>query len=362
MLPCAAVACKPSEACRNATFSHLIEHGRELLPSSLGLKRLTLQLPRLVRCLPNKKEDVLLVDVGAGIHGLEKRWVMSAEHLHEDDSDSLWMLSSFKQKAHVHAFESNPEKAEELRQAARSRPATRSSASRLTVHAMGVGSRRGYSYVAQCGRPNTWTTRSTLRDVEGRNASLEPRKRCKTGARIKQIDLDTFSNEAGMLPLYVKVDVEGGEWSVLRGMMQLLRVGRPLVASFEYAVNWHPHFRLRKKLTVPERKEAYARSLQRFQKKLSTLHYDTYLILGGTTVSLVPVYGDFWRDEVEICANRALYYGSYGQWCWNDLLIVYRCNECVRTTLFDTILPATRQSVQKPRADAGLTRACGGCL
>ena len=64
---------------------------------------------------------------------------------------------------------------------------------------------------------------------------------------------------------------------------------------------------------------------------MSTYGYDTYLINSrgkGTGVVLIPVYGRFWHDEFEVCFHRDKVYGSYGQWCWNDVLVVLRDSHC----------------------------------
>ena len=128
-------------------------------------------------------------------------------------------------------------------------------------------------------------------------------------------------------PLYIKVDVEGGEWDVLHGMRNLLRSRAVALLSFEYAVRWHPLFSRGRgqpvALSADERNRTAHRSLARFQRRLSAFGYDTYLINAGdrgSGVVLVPVHDDFWHEDFEICANRARYYGHAH--CWNDLLVV----------------------------------------
>ena len=147
---------------------------------------------------------------------------------------------------------------------------------------------------------------------------------------------------------------------MLDGMQDLLsRLAVPLL-SFEYAVGWHKHFGLPRALTPAERAEAHERSLHAFQRRLGELGYDTYLINAGdgdgsTGVVLVPVSGGFWHDDLEVCANRSRFYGSNGQWCWNDLLVVRRCDPCLRHLLFNSLLPLTREAPPGIPGSLGVT-------
>jgi hypothetical protein len=73
--------------------------------------------------------------------------------------------------------------------------------------------------------------------------------------------------------------------------------------------------------------------------------HDTYLINAAPSqVVLVPVHGAFWHDGLEICANRERSYGNWGQWCWNDVLVVRRgsCAKRVRLRRSCRPLPGTR--------------------
>ncbi|KXK40886.1 MAG: FkbM family methyltransferase [Bacteroidetes bacterium OLB9] len=54
--------------------------------------------------------------------------------------------------------------------------------------------------------------------------------------QISSISLDTFFTEEGCIPNLIKIDVEGGEWSVLSGMKHHLSIGSPVVV-IEYLVN-----------------------------------------------------------------------------------------------------------------------------
>lgn len=330
-------ACIASNACINSTKRYTLHHGKYLLPKYLGLKVLTLQLPLMLKCLSVNRQATV-VDVGAGIHGLEDKWLYSVKNLHEDDSDALWMLSVFKDQAFVHAFEANQHKAKQLIKVARRRPSTRMHTDRLFVHTTGVGGQQGKSNVAMCGGANTWAIKAN------RGAG---KRRCAKGAAINVTTLDAFASRVDA-PFYVKVDVEGGEIDVLDGMVHLLRNKQILLASFEYAVNWHPKFRLARPLDRSERILLGRSSLEDFQKTVYDMGYDTYLILNHNGVVLIPVYDSFWDDIFEICANRAQFYGHYAQWCWNDILIVKRCDRCVKNVLFNEMLPATRNKHWDP--------------
>ena len=140
-----------------------------------------------------------------------------------------------------------------------------------------------------------------------------------------------------------------GEFDVLSGMEGLLRAQRVEAMSFEYALGWHPEFAGRG--PVPEAKRAgILQTLSRFQQRLYALGYDSYLIHArpskeaGTSrgvhardVTLVPVYGDFWHPDYEICFDRKVAYGRYREWCWNDLFVVRRGNSCVKHTLLKAL-------------------------
>ena len=321
-----------TESCRRDVHTWFLRHGSGLLPRQLGLKQITTRLPILLRCVP---APVSLIDVGAGVHGLEKRWTLHATALHEDDSDALWLLGGFKGSAQVHAFEANPAKVAELQEAAASRSFTRNFTSFLHVHPEGVGAVAHSARLKMCGGPNSWT-------VDGIGAKGVD---CKLGTGLTVTTLDAFAESLSAPLLYVKVDVEGGELDVVRGMERILMEKRVHLMSFEYALGWHKNFNLRHPLSDTEQLEVGNSSLRYFTAKMSGYGYDTFLINNGdrsTGVVLIPVYGRFWHDDFEVCFNREKLYGTWGQWCWNDLLVVRRDSHCVKTALFQTILPATK--------------------
>lgn len=332
--------CTPSESCRNAVYDWAQHNGRGFPASALGLKRLSVELDELLRCR-SPSEEVLIIDVGAGIHNLGAEWIFNVRSLHDDDSDALWLLGSFGPWARIHAFEANKPKAVELQKAARLRRRTASFSEQFVVHNVGVGGENRVGHLARCTNyPNAWS-------ITG-NAGTATSRDCKKGHEINVTTLDDFVDglPGGVAaPLYIKIDVEGGEWDVLRGMRRLLSERRVAVASFEYAIGWHPAF---KKRTISDAdREDVTRSgatLQRFQRELSTFGYDTYLVNAGkrnSGVVLVPVYGDFWRDELEICFNRTRWYTER---CWNDLIVVRRCDTCVKEVLFGDTLRRTHET------------------
>ena len=323
-------ACEPTQACLDSIHTWALRNGRgfwvgKVGRTGMGLKLLTMQLHRMLTCRTSAS-PVLLVDVGAGIHNLSPQWAYSTSRLHPDDSDSLWLLKTFKKHARVHAFDVSSQSVEQLRRAARERPMTQQLAGQLTVHHLGVGAEVSNSHVAQCGMANTWSL-----------ASRPATERCGKGENVNVTTLDTFAAEHGD-PLYVKIDTEGSEFDVLQGMSGLLREQRVAMVSFEYAFGWDRHYE--SIAVTADQRPSIKRTLFRFQAILSEWGYDTYLINAPRSgyIALVPVYGQFWHPDWEICFNRTKFYGAAH--CWNDLIAVRRCNACEKNVLLNEILPA----------------------
>ena len=317
--------CAPTQACRDQIVNWVFGDTHRGLGFWVGetgaLKRLTGRLPALLRCESDAEESLPLVmlDIGAGSHGNRNT---------PDDSDSLLLLSKFRARAEVHAFEINRDKAYELVELVRTRLETRNFSRQLHVHNVGVGSAASTVRVANCGHSNTWRVWDAMRD------SKKPA--CDVHQAIPQVSVDEFTR-ANLIDrvFYIKTDVEGGEWAVMDGMDALLRARRVELMSFEYAMNWHPLYT--KKGAVPEDERAsIGATLFNFQKRMLEHGYDTYLIHGrGKHVTLVPVYGGFWTNEWELCFDRARAYGAQNKrlWCWNDVLVVRRCSTCIKPTL-----------------------------
>ena len=290
---------------------------------SRALKFFTWRLHALVPlCLPGIA-NLTLIDVGAAIHNLAKE-AMTTERIHSDDSDALMYLWTFHHAATVHAYEANAAKADELGLAARSRPTTRAYASHLHVHNVAVGARTGYVTFKHCGHPATYEVG-------------EPAGGCTNTHRIWQTTLDSsFPPLAPNAPfiLYVKIDIEGGTLDALKGMTERLEAHATPLVSVEYALTWDAEYWRRGPVPADKRR-TLNNTLEKTQRWLDEMGYDVYLLHAegsGRTVTAVPVHGRFWHPDMEICFNRALFYGNWGSWCWNDLLVVSRYPEhrCVR--------------------------------
>lgn len=355
-------SCVPSDECKSAIHKWLTVNGRGLFVGiNKALKRVSMFLPALLSCSSSSYgAEPLLVDVGAGIHGKAASDAFLAANAwpttrrgqpiwHPDDSDALVLLSAFGTRARVHAFEPNRRAARLLMEGASRRNATRNFTSHLSVHPVGVGDARMAGNGTACGRANRFTVRTSYGADHQTGGHFD---RCEN-VQVTTLD-DSFGPERlatqhlrrgrGSI-LYLKVDVEGGEWAVLDGAERLLRAQRVEVLSLEYAVGWHHHFHLARPLTPAERLDVQ-RPLRRLVERLDGYGYDAYLMHAlseSDGVTLVPVHGAFWHDDFEICFDRGRFYGNWG-WnhsCWNDLLVVRRCNRCVRRKLFEDVLPAT---------------------
>jgi len=153
--------------------------------------------------------------------------------------------------------------------------------------------------------------------------------------------------------------------------------------SWEYSFAWHKalyYDSYNSTHSLAEAQRAGAPTLQTFQLKMAAYGYDTYLIAGvpnlaerrrttrrggffyelGRTyaavfpqplarrhwgrltmqqaeasVTLVPVYGQFYRPFYEICLHR---HAPFRQpWCWNDLLVVRRANTALKQRLLHVL-------------------------
>ena len=296
---------------------------------SRGLKFWTWYLPYVLPvCFSPTPSNLALVDVGAGIHGLAKS-AMTANRIHSDDSDALMFLWTFHHNATVFAYEANVKKADELKLAARARHTTSMYASHLDVRALAVGKDIREVLLEKCGYPSTY-------DVTPLESG-EPRRKCKNTDRVWQTTMDyefPVTRRDAYFILYIKIDVEGATLDALEGMSERLAAHATPLVSVEYALSWSPEFNRR--AAVPyEARGALQNSLDGFQKRYGAMGYDVFLLHAegsGKVVTLVPVTGRFWSPDMEICANRSLFYGGWGSWCWNDLLLVSRDakHACVR--------------------------------
>ena len=253
----------------------------------------------------------------------------------------------------VHALEMNPAKAAELGAVARASAVTKTSAAeRLVVHTVGAG--------AAAARVD-----ATAADAVGvqNTYSLGPALRGRRPVALTSVDVvtldDLYSEKIdgswSRSLSYVKVDVEGHEPAVVRGMAALL--GRRLVdiMSFEYAIFWDAEFvRLshrdgsnaehvhvssaaaRNDASAAARQDANAhgpydlsklsQSLRDFQASLHTRGYATYLIFGSDpsagrdAPALVPISGPLWDDWYELCVHACQQ--GVCEHCWSDVIVL----------------------------------------
>ena len=209
--------CAPSAVCaaevRAWAFDKQTDNGVFFwVQNNGGLKTLTKHLRSVLSC-PAYAPGLPLafVDVGAGIYSGTLSTANFAEldaAADPHDSDALLLLALFQNRSVVHAFEMNPDKARQLEQAARLRPATRHVAGRLHVHQMGLGNTTtAQGRVVKCGDgrgyANTWRAMDS--------SQAPPSADCDIGGSFRLTTLDDFARDhATPSFLYVKVDVEGG--------------------------------------------------------------------------------------------------------------------------------------------------------
>ena len=282
-------------------------------------------------CYDPVPPNLTLVDVGAGIHGLQRE-LMTTNRLHSDDSDALLFLWTFHDNATVYAYEANADKSKELTLAAAARHTTSAYAAHLHVRTQAVGKTQREVVFERCGYISNYQVAADW---------APPASVCKHTDRVWQTTLDDDfppEDKHGPFILYVKVDVEAGTPDALAGMTTRLEVHHTPLVSVEYAYQWSPEFY--KRAAVPlEARANLAHSLDATQRWLDALGYDVFLLHAqgsGRVVTLVPVTGRFWHPDMEVCANRSLFYGNWGSWCWNDILVVSRAPQhaCVREWMY----------------------------
>ena len=144
---------------------------------------------------------------------------------------TLALLAGFRDKVDIFAFEARPDKAAELRREALRRESTAAyAARRLHVYAAAAGDRPGQLRFAHCGGTTDWMV-----VVEGE----EPRKGCKIKYEVPVSSLDELER-TGVLKnrrmAYVKVDVEGNELAVAKGMQVLTTAPSPSLSP--QVTNW----------------------------------------------------------------------------------------------------------------------------
>jgi len=275
-----------------------------------------------------------LIDVGAAAYSREFR--------SPDGSDALLMLHVFGGNCTIHAFEAQHEKAEELERLGSKMSETKhpTHSHSLIVHAAGVGKQKGELKILN---KNKWKNTARLADENGQASDGLGGSAVNGGKTVPVVALDDLFQKTGAF--YVKIDVEGGERNVLLGMNKLLESGMVDLISVEYANQWSPEFSDTKSHPIPM-SEYKGPSLKELAARMASIGvgYDTYLLHkdeSSKRVTLVPVYGKFWRDELEICLNTPLYQQP---WCWNDLLLVRREQPALKAALMDVVLNSSLTS------------------
>jgi FkbM family methyltransferase len=379
--PCSA----PSPECiaQVRDFVNGDERGGFWVERSRALKHLTALLPSILTdsiLYGNSlgRENVsrpVMIDFGAGMYGKENS---------SDDSDALALLAGFRNKVDIFAFEARPDKAAELRREALRRGSTAAyAARRLHVYAAAAGDRPGQLRFAHCGGTTDWMV-----VIEGE----EPRKGCKIKYEVPVSSLDELER-TGVLKnrriAYVKVDVEGNELAVAKGMRGLLARRAIDLMSFEYAKFWNPPMyedaqaHSWRRISAKQLEAFYSdpamreRTLEAFQASMGRFGYDTYLLHGGPAVprqplklddgphntpwraTIVPAYAPFFeRSMFEICLRR---HHFKQDWCWNDLLVVRRDHYALKRRLF-SVLHGGRQGNLPSETQAPFTKCDARCL
>ena len=235
----------------------------------LGLKNVhRLALPELMSLHKKtlSQHKCALVDVGAASYGPRDG---------HDYSDSLIFLELFSGACEVHAFDLSSRKLKELNELALHKDA-------LRIHNLILSDSIGNATIrTQGGRlggaSNMWT------------AVHDPRMRASKLV-LPMVTFDRFLADAGLEQvLYVKVDVQGADPLVARGMDDTLRQGRVPMASFEYSQHWQP-----------------GESLARFVNYMSSRGYSSYMVAADHAKNqslLLPLSGSYWNSDLELCTS-----------------------------------------------------------
>ena len=230
---------------------------------SLGLKRIHRTiLPRVLQTLLRSARPCVLIDVGAASYGVKEGY---------DYSDSLIFLSLFQARCSVHAFDLGESNLQELQRSSGHH-------SSLHTHRLALSDNAGQSSIRTPGglsMGNLWSI------------APDPSLHGRAGL-IPTTTLDIFAEQNNIPHVaYLKVDVQGSEPQVAKGMTNLLTQRRLALGSFEYSQHWGAQ-----------------ESLQKFQSWLREHGYATYLVAADPKrrgTFLVPVSGRFWRRDLEMC-------------------------------------------------------------
>ena len=262
----------------------------------------------------------IFVDVGAAAYGtLEDA----------DGSDSLLLaarFAKFKQPVSVHAFEMQPGQAAKLVATGREL-----NLKNYTVHIIGVGAKPAQLRVGSV----VGKVRSlTLVDKSSRRGVPKPLakgvRNYVDAATLRSIvnvtTIDLFAAGLDRPIFYIKVDTEGHEWEVLRGMQALLRASPPAFLSFEYATGWSTRILRLERLKAAEPAGGIKRwardelgdgaSLREFVPLLTMHGYSVFLL---HTEGLVRIDGEWWAEFYELILLRDRQVS-----CWHDLFAAQR--------------------------------------
>ena len=298
-----------------------------------GLKHITMAMQPLL----TQHEQCSFVDVGAASYG---------DSNSEDYSDSLIFLTHTT-TCKGFAFEIIPEEAEKLR------VMSQKFQNRLTVLNMGVANVSGTMFVHHPEGKQSHNTYTLKNDRHLKHPS-------KTS--IKVVSLDEFhkTHMDSAHINYIKVDSEGYDPVIARGMTNLLSTKSVDVISFEYSIGWDKKFELLTRqlnMHTDRRKGQQAlhiigelrQSLRGLQTYISSFGYEVFLIVGNTQtfsdfkqdVAIIPIYGAIWDDWYELCLHTCQY--NHCWHCWTDILVLNPQAEFARSLKSHLILTEMEQ-------------------
>ena len=242
-------------------------------------------------------ERPLLVDVGAAGYGPPE---------YSDGSDALLLLKRCGVRCEVHGFEMQPGPADALEKEAAALLASPGSdvaraGSSFSVHRLGVGATPALLHAKPLpgGKPKMRTV--TLTPVGARlrvakETAPSKQKRAQLSRTVNVTSLDVWAAPFDRPLMYLKVDTNGHEPAILRGMARLLNSAPPLFLSFEYSDGWSEELAQRNKSTRLTL-SALRVSLRAFVGTLHAAGYHAYLLHSD---GLLPMHGGWWDDGYEL--------------------------------------------------------------
>jgi FkbM family methyltransferase len=230
----------------------------------------------------------VIIDVGAATYGDVNGY---------DYSDTLIFLSIFDYQCSIHAFDLSGDSLRQLEKTANH--------TSLYTHRVALSDEVGDANIRT---PHDRFSLKNLWSIAN-DATLPGH-----AGRIPSTTLDKFADDHGLAHVtYAKVDVQGHDPQVARGMKRILSEQRLSLGSFEYSQHW-----------------GVEDSLGRFQAWMSSFGYSTYLVaadIDRASPKLIPVSKPFWGAELELCEPG----GS--RRCVIDVLVVPRATSLERRLL-----------------------------